>query len=305
MDRSIFLNDDFIDGDSAKVPLFERGLLFGDGIYEVTAVVNGRLVDFDLHIDRLFRSAAAIGLTVPFSKSQWRELHERLVSSNGLVEGIVYVQVSRGSAEREFTFDRDIVPFVFGFTQEKSLCGGGKLENGIVAELVEDLRWKRRDIKSTSLLAQVLAKQQASMKRAGEALLHEDGVITEGGSTSVFAVDRDGVLRTHPLGRSILPGVTRHVVLELARAESMKITEEAIKVDELFAMGEVFVTGATYFVVPVVKVGGVSIGGGSVGSVTKRLQKLYIDRARALPAAGPPGAATLISPASLLPDSAR
>ncbi|MCA6112811.1 D-amino acid aminotransferase [Bradyrhizobium cenepequi] len=282
MNRTIFLNGDFVGGEFARVSLFERGLLFGDGIYEVTAVVKGQLVDFDLHIDRLFRSAASIGLSVPLSKHQWRELHETLICSNELVEGIVYIQVTRGAAEREFTFDQNMAPLTFGFTQEKNLCTAEKLHKGITVEIVDDLRWKRRDIKSTSLLAQVLAKQQAFLKGAGEALLHESGVITEGGSTSVFAVDQDGVLRTHPLGPSILPGVTRHVVLQLARGESIKVLEQAIKMDELFEMGEVFVTGATYFVVPVVKIGCVSINQGSVGPVTKRLQKLYIDRAKAL-----------------------
>ncbi|MDA9489595.1 D-amino acid aminotransferase [Bradyrhizobium sp. CCBAU 11361] len=282
MNRTIFLNGDFVDSSVAKVSVFERGLLFGDGIYEVTAVVNGRLLDFDLHIDRLFKSADAIGLSVPLSRHQWREVHERLVRSNELVEGIVYIQVTRGAAERDFTFDRSMAPLAFGFTQEKHLCATEKLHKGIAAEIVDDLRWKRRDIKSTSLLAQVLAKQHASLNGAGESLLHENGVITEGGSTSVFAVDRDGVLRTHPLGPSILPGITRHVVLELARSESIKVLEEAIKLDELFEMREIFVTGTTYFVVPVVRIGSVSINQASVGPATKRLQKLYIDRAKAL-----------------------
>ncbi|OCK60066.1 aminotransferase class IV [Bradyrhizobium sp. LMTR 3] len=194
MNRTIYLNGEFLGSDFAKVSLFDRGLLFGDGIYEVTAVVGGRLLDFALHIDRLFRSADDIGLPLSISKPEWRELHERLVCSNGLTEGIVYVQVTRGAAEREFTFGQSVTPLIFGFTQEKHLCTGDRLQKGISTELVDDLRWKRRDIKSTSLLAQVLAKQHASLKGAAEALLHENGIITEGGSTSVFAVDRDSVM---------------------------------------------------------------------------------------------------------------
>ncbi|MFG3594552.1 aminotransferase class IV [Bradyrhizobium sp. RDI18] len=221
------------------------------------------------------------------SKPEWRELHERLVCSNGLTEGIIYVQVTRGAAEREFTFGKNITPLIFGFTQEKHLCTGERLQNGVSTELVDDLRWKRRDIKSTSLLAQVLAKQHASLKGAAEALLHEDGIITEGGSTSVFAVDRDGILRTHPLGGSILPGITRGVVLELARSNSIELLEQPIELDALFEMREVFLTGSTYFVVPVVKIGSIQINDGLIGRpVTKRLQKLYIDRARALRVAG-------------------
>ena len=175
MSRIVFINGSFVPFEEAKIPIMDRGFLFADGIYEVSAVLNSRLVDNDAHLARLERSLKEIRIPNPYTAAEWTRLEEELVRRNGLVEGTVYMEVTRGVAEREFAFPADAKPTVVMFTQVKNISRSPAAEVGVAVVTVEDLRWKRRDIKSVALLAQVLAKQAAAEAGVAEAWMVEDG----------------------------------------------------------------------------------------------------------------------------------
>ncbi|MBZ9602985.1 D-amino-acid transaminase [Phyllobacterium chamaecytisi] len=279
MSRKIFVNGTFYDEVNATVSVMDRGFLFGDGIYEVCAVVNGRPVDRERHIQRLLRSAQEIELDLIYSSGDLHELIDSVIQENQLQEGIVYIQISRGTAERDFVFPQGIVQTTVAFSQRKVLCSGIRLERGISAMTVADLRWKRRDIKSTSLVAQVLPKLAASRAGCDEAILHDDGLVTEGASTTVFIVNGDGALITRPLSNEVLPSITRRAILDLCDCGNLPVIERTFTVGELLAASEVFLVGATFFVVPVTRIDGTVVGDGKRGEVTTALQKRYIDLA--------------------------
>ncbi len=192
MSRIVYLNGSFVPFEEARIPIMDRGFLFADGIYEVSAVLNGRLVDHEAHLARLDRSLAEIRIANPYSAAEWTRLQEELVRRNGLAEGLVYMQVTRGVAERDFAFPKEAEPTVMMFTQVKSITRSPAAETGVAVVTVPDLRWKRRDIKSVALLAQVLAKQAAAEAGVFEAWMVEDGYVTEGSSSTAFIVTTDG-----------------------------------------------------------------------------------------------------------------
>ena len=200
-----WLNGQFLPEDQAHVSIFDRGLLFGDGVYEVAAVFGGRLLDADRHLVRLARSLKEIGLSGTPTSSEWIALMESLISQNSIVEGLVYLQITRGAAERDFAFPATVKPTCFAYARAKRLSDDPHAR-GIALHTVADIRWARRDIKSTAMLAQVLAKQAAKAAGTYEALMHEDGVVTEGGSSTVWIVQH-GTLITRPLSHAILAGI--------------------------------------------------------------------------------------------------
>lgn len=276
MTRTAYLNGAFLPLDEARLPVMDRGFLFADGIYEVAAVLHGRLVDNAAHLARLDRSLSEIGIRNPHSAEEWERLETELVARNGVREGLVYIQVTRGVAERDFSFPKgDVAPTVVMFTQEKAIVNNPLAESGARAITVPDLRWKRRDIKSIALLAQVLAKQQASEAGVAEAFMVEDGVVTEGSSSTVFIVTQAGALVTRPLSNAILPGITRKAVLALAQETGRPFEERLINVRELSEAAEAFYTSASAFVMPVVEIDGKALGGGRPGPVARRLRELY------------------------------
>ena len=276
MSRTAYLNGEFLPLDEARVPVMDRGFLFADGIYEVAAVLHGRLVDNAGHLARLDRSLAEIGICNPHTAEEWERLETDLVAKNGVREGLVYIQVTRGVAERDFSFPKgDVAPTVLMFTQEKSIVNNPMAETGARAITVPDLRWKRRDIKSVALLAQVLAKQQASEAGVAEAFMVEDGVVTEGSSSTVFIVTKGGALVTRPLSHAVLPGITRKAVLALADETGLSFEERLINARELPEAAEAFYTSASAFVMPVVEIDGKPLGDGRPGPVARRLRELY------------------------------
>ena len=280
-DRIIFVDGGFVPAGEARVSVMDRGFLFADGVYEVTAVLDGALVDDVAHLARLHRSLEEIGIRDPHPPAEWRRLHRELVRRNGLDQGSVYVQVTRGAAERDFGYAEDLVPTVVMFTQSKDILGAPVRRMGAAVVTVPDQRWARRDIKSTGLLAQVLAKRVAREAGAFEALMVEDGFITEGGSSTVFVVTDDGRIVTRPLSRAVLPGITRQAVLRLAAEEGLTVEERPVSVEEAMGAAEVLLTSATTFVVPVVSIDGRRIGGGSPGPRARRLMELYVAAAGA------------------------
>ncbi len=280
MSRIVFVNGSYVPFEDAKVSIMDRGFLFADGIYEVSAVVNGKLVDNEAHMARLDRCLKEIDIVNPMSAQEWVAMEQELVRRNDLKEGCVYMQVTRGSAERDFAYDRSMKPNVIAFTQVKSIVNNPKAETGGTAISLPDLRWKRRDIKSVGLLGQVFAKQAAAEAGAVEALMVEDGFITEGGSSTFFIIKGDKII-TRPLSQAILPGITRLTVMRLAKEKNLVIEERLIPLEEAFEADEAYITSATTFVMPIIAIDGKQIGSGKPGPLTKRLRALYLEMAGA------------------------
>lgn len=280
MSRTVYVNGAYLSEDEATVSIFDRAFLFADGVYEVTAVVDGELVDFDAHIARLHRSLGEMEMASPISDSEYAAMHKELISRNGLVEGIVYMQVTRGTAERDFAFPDNTQPTLIAFTQVKSLTNSELAETGVNVVTLPDIRWKRRDIKSTALLAQALTKELAKQQGAFEGWMVEDGFVTEGTSSSAFIVQDGGTIVTRPLSNAILPGVTRRAILKLAENTDVKVDERPFSAEEAKAADEAFLTSASSFVLPVVEIDGVQIGNGKPGPVTELFRRLYLEEAR-------------------------
>jgi D-alanine transaminase len=280
MSLIVYVNGLYVPEEEAKVSVFDRAFLFGDAVYEVTAVLEGRLVDFEPHLARLDHSLGEIALTPPLTHRELLALHLELIRRNALGEGIVYLEITRGSAERDFAYPEGASPNVVAFTQSRPLIANPYAETGVKVVTVADLRWKRRDIKSTSMLAQAMGKQEAKLRGAYEAWMVEDGVVTEGTSSTAFILDEKDVVRTQPLGSHILPGVTRRAVLRLAALEGVSLEERPFSVAEALSAREAFMTAASAFVLPIVEIDNVPIGDGRPGRVARRFRDLYIEEAR-------------------------
>lgn len=276
MSKIVYVNGKFVPQDEAKVSVFDRGFLFGDGVYEVIPVLNSRLVESDYAVARLERSLGEVGMQWPCAKADYLPILEELRARNGIEEGAVYMQVTRGVAERDFAFPKDTPTTFVAFASTRKLIDNPLAVTGVSVVSVPDLRWKRRDIKSVNLLAQCLAKQEAASRGAYEAWMHEDGLVTEGGSSSAFIV-KDGVVITRELSRSILPGIRRKVILKLIDKHDIRLEERAFSLAEAMAADEAFISSATTLVMPVVSIDAQNVADGKPGSVTKLLRSLYIE----------------------------
>ena len=281
MSEIVYVDGAYVERRDARVSVFDRGFLFADGIYEVCAVLDGKLVDNDAHLARLDRSLREIALASPLSREEVVAVQRELVARNALREGLIYMQVTRGAADRDFAFPENASPTFVAFAQARRIIGSPQAETGVAVISVPDLRWARRDIKSIALLAQVLAKQQARKAGAAEAFMVEDGFVTEGASSSAFIVTKSREIVTRPLSSALLPGCTRQAILALAQEREMTIVERAFTIEEACNAEECFFTSATAFVMPVVALDGRTIGQGRPGDATLRLRELYIAAARA------------------------
>lgn len=279
MSRVVYVNGSYVPENEGKVSIFDRGFLFADGIYEVTAVINGRLVDYEPHAERLERSLGEIRMAWPCSKAELRQMHEELIKRNKLDEGIIYIQVTRGSADRDFKFPKEAKSTLIGFTQVQKLLENPNAPAGVKVVTIPDIRWARRDIKSVMLLAPVLGKQRAYEEGAFEGWMVEDGKITEGTSSNAYIV-KDGKIITRPLSNSILAGCTRRSLFRLASEHDVTIEERLFTPEEAYAADEAFLTSASNFVLPIVEVDGKRIGGGQPGPVVRKLREIYLDEAR-------------------------
>lgn len=281
MSRLAYVNGAFVPLDEARISVLDRGFIFADGVYEVTAVLDGGLVDNEAHLTRLQRSLAEIGLTSPVAMEELTRLELELVRRNGVTEGGVYLQITRGAADREFAFPKsDVAPSLVLLTQARPLVDSPDAKTGIAVKSVTDIRWKRRDIKSVALLAQVMAKQEAVAAGCGEAWMVEDGHVTEGASSSAFIITRDGAIIARPMSNEILPGVTRKSVLALTAEHDLTVEDRRFTLAEAFEAEEAFNCSASGFVMPVVQIDGRLIGDGAPGPLTRRLRELYIAHAR-------------------------
>jgi D-alanine transaminase len=282
LEQIAYVNGSFVPLADAKVSILDRGFLFGDGIYEVAAVLDGKLIDSASHLARLERSVGEIELALPETTARIEEIQKELVTRNNLVNGMVYLEVTRGAdTGRDFAFPKDVKPTLIMFTSVKDIINAPSAKTGIAVITVPDLRWTRRDIKSVALLAQVLAKQAAAAAGAGEAWMIEDGKVTEGGSSSAFILTQDDVLVTRQNGSAILPGCTRKAVVKLAEERQLRVEERAFTVEEALAAKEAFITSATVFVQAVVSIDGKKVANGKPGPMTGRLREIYIEFAKA------------------------
>ena len=282
MDPIAYVNGAFVPLSEAKVSVLDRGFLFADGIYEVSAVLDGRLVDNDSHLARLERSVGEIQLPLPETIERIKEIQRELITRNELRDGLVYIQVTRGADKgRDFAFPKGVKPTLMMFTSVKDIVNAASAKTGIGVITVPDIRWSRRDIKSVALLAQVLAKQAAAEAGAGEAWMIEDGKVTEGGSSSAFILTQDDVLVTRQNSSSILPGCTRKAVVKLAEERQLRVEERPFSIEEALKAKEAFITSASSFVQAVVKIDGKVVADGKPGPMATRLREIYIEFARA------------------------
>lgn len=282
--RQIYVNGAYVPEAEAVIPVMDRGFLFGDAIYEVTAMIGGRMIDNDLHLARFERSLNELGVPMPLPVAGIIEVQRELVARNGLTDGTIYLQVSRGTAERNFLPPEGLKPNFIAFTQAKKLLDTPAQRNGIKVALMHDPRWDRRDIKTVMLLGQVLAKQAAHAQGFDDVWLFEDGCITEGASSTAFIVTPRGTLVTRPNSHTSLPGCTRRAVLRLIAARGMAFEERPFTVAEAQGAAEAFLTSASNLVLPVVQIGETRIGAGSPGPITRHLQQLYLEAAGIAPA---------------------
>ena len=279
MSRIVYVNGEYLAEEQAKISVFDRGFLFADGVYEVSSVLRGQLVDNAGHLARLHRSLNELDMAAPVSDAEIESIQKTLIERNGVDQGLVYLQITRGAADRDFAYPQGVKPSLVMFTQKKNVVDSPQARNGISVIGVEDIRWRRRDIKTVGLLAPCMAKMQAKHAGADDAWLVEDGYVTEGSSNNAFIIDAEGTLVTRQLGNEILAGITRRAVLKLAEEQQIKIDQRPFSIEEACNAQEAFITSATTFVMPVVSINGNAVGDGRPGRLTRRLRELYIETA--------------------------
>lgn len=279
MTRTVYLNGEYLPEAEAHVSIFDRGFLMADGVYEVTSVLGGKLIDFPGHAKRLQRSLDELEIRNPLSDEEWLEIHRQLVSRNSIDEGMIYLQVTRGNpGDRDFAYpSADLPPTVVLFTQAKpGMADNPAAKTGWRVISVPDIRWGRRDIKTVQLLYPSMGKMMAKKAGVDDAWFTEDGVVTEGTSNNAYIVKGNRII-TRALSNDILHGITRAAVLRFAREAQMEVEERNFTVEEAKSADEAFITSASAFVMPVVELDGATIGSGKPGPVSARLREIYIE----------------------------
>ncbi len=282
MTRIVHLNGDWLPVAEAKVSVFDRGFLMGDGVYEVTSVLNGKLIDFPGHCRRLDRSLTELGMANPHSDEEWLALHREIVARNGITDGAIYLQVTRGNpGDRDFAWPEVPVPqTVVMFTQSKpGFADAPQARTGLKVISLPEMRWHRRDIKTVQLLYPSMCKMAAKAAGADDAWFVENGTVTEGTSNNAWIV-KDGKIITRELSNDLLHGITRASVIRFAQDAQMEIIERPFTIAEAQEADEAFITSAGVFVMPVVQIDGVTLGDGKPGRVATRLRELYLDETR-------------------------
>lgn len=281
--RTVYVNGEYLPEGDAKVSIFDRGFLMADGVYEVTSVLDGKLIDFDGHVARLDRSLGALDIANPLTRAELLEIHRELVAHNAIDEGLVYLQITRGApADRDFAFPdpETTPPTVVLFTQSKpGLADNPAAKTGIRIISIDDIRWGRRDIKTVQLLYPSMGKMMAKKAGADDAWMVEDGFVTEGTSNNAYIVQGNRIV-TRPLSSEILSGITRAAVLRFADEAQMDVDERNFTLDEAKTADEAFITSASTFVMPVVEIDGVPLGDGTPGRVAQRLREIYLEESR-------------------------
>ena len=282
MTRTVYLNGDYLPETEARVSIFDRGFLMADGVYEVTSVLGGKLIDFGGHCARLGRSLSELEMAAPCSDEELLAIHRELVRLNDITDGMIYLQVTRGNpGDRDFAYPpADTKPTLVLFTQNKpGLADNPQAKTGWKVISVDDIRWGRRDIKTTQLLYPSMAKMMAKKAGVDDSWLVQDGVVTEGTSNNAYIIKGNKII-TRQLSTDILHGITRVAVLRFAAEAQMEVEERAFSIAEAQKADEAFVTSASAFVMPVVEIDGTAIGSGKPGHVVARLREIYLDEMR-------------------------
>ena len=283
MTRTVYVNGQYLPEAEATVSIFDRGFLMADGVYEVTSVLDGKLIDFAGHALRLTRSLTELDMQAPCSDAELLEIHRELVRLNNLTDGMIYLQVTRGNpGDRDFAFPdpETTKPTLVLFTQSKpGMADSPAAKTGIKVISIEDIRWGRRDIKTVQLLYPSMGKMMAKKAGADDAWMVEDGHVTEGTSNNAYIV-KNGRIITRNLSHEILHGITRAAVLKFAKEAQMVVEERPFTIEEAKAADEAFFTSASAFVMPVVEIDGATLGIGTPGPVAKRLREIYLEESR-------------------------
>ena len=282
LSRTVYLNGQYLPEDQATVSIFDRGFLMADGVYEVTSVLDGKLIDFPGHCARLARSLGELDMAAPCSDADLLAAHRELIALNDITDGMIYLQVTRGNpGDRDFAYPGpETKPTLVMFTQSKpGLAENPAAKLGWKVISVPDVRWGRRDIKTVQLLYPSMAKMMAKKAHVDDSWFVEDGFVTEGTSNNAYIVKGNRIITRH-LSSDILHGITRVAVLRLAREAQMEVEERPFSIAEAQQADEAFITSASAFVMPVVEVDGASIGPGKPGPVVTRLREIYLDEMR-------------------------
>lgn len=279
MSRTFYVNGEFVAEENATISVLDRGFLFADAVYEVSTILDGKLIDNQAHLKRLARSLSELSMAPPCSDADILAAQLKLLELNGVDEGLLYLQVSRGVADRDFAYPKDARSTLVMFIQEKQLVNAPLAETGMHIISIPDLRWKRRDIKTVGLLAPSMGKQAAVDAGVHDAWMVEDGLVTEGTSNNAYIVTKDKEIQTRHLGTEILSGITRQAVLKFAKEAGYSVIEQPFSIEQARQADEAFITSASTFVMPVVNIDGVMLGDGKPGPIARQLRKVYIETA--------------------------
>ena len=277
--RTVYVNGQYLPEDQATVSIFDRGYLMADAVYEYTAVLGFKLLEFDAHMDRLERSLNELSFDYVPDRAALLQLHRELIERNAIDVGGVYLQISRGVADRNFLFPTNIDPTITAFTQEVNFLEHPANQTGLKVISIEDCRWSRRDIKTVQLLYTSMAKTEAIKRGAHDAFFVEDGFVTEATAANAFIVKHSTII-THQMTNAILHGVTRKSILDLASELDLAIEHRPFTIAEAQAADEVFITASPLYVLGVTDVDGVSIASGKPGEITNQLRAKFLENAR-------------------------
>ena len=280
MNRTVYVNGQYLPEEEAKVSIFDRGFLMADGAYEVTSVIGAKLIDFDGHVARLKRSLNELYMPLPISRKELLVVHRKLVSLNRVDEGLIYIQITRGApGDRDFVFpDPQKTPqTIILFTQNKpGLAQNPTAKKGLKVISIKDIRWGRRDIKTIQLLYPSMGKMMAKEAGADDAWMVQDGTVTEGTSNNAYII-KNGQIITRALSNDILHGITRSAVLRFAKEAQMQVVERNFSIEEAQQAEEAFITSASTFVMPVIEIDKQTLGGGVPGPLVTRLREIYLE----------------------------
>ena len=274
MARYAYINKKIVHFKDAKVHVEDRGLQFGDSVYEVIAILNNNLIDLDFHVKRLKFSLNELQIKYKFTRSSLIKIFLKLIKKNKTSNGIIYLQVTRGIQYREHKYKKNLSPTLIIYTRDKKFNLPGKKFKGVTTITYEDLRWKRRDIKTVNLLPNIIAANMAKKKKAYEAILIQNGKVTEGTSSNIWIIKKNKLI-THPANSNILKGVTRTSLLKIINKTSLKLVQQSFTYRELLNADEVFLTSSGSFITPILKIDKIKINKGKIGNITLKLAEMY------------------------------
>jgi len=279
----VYLNGEYLPLSEAKVPVLDRGFIFGDGVYEVIPAYAGQLFRIDEHLQRLHNSLSAVRIDNPYSAQEWKQMLNALLEKNPAEDSSIYLQVTRGVAERDHAFPANVSPTVFAMAKPLVTTDEQTFNRGVAAITMDDIRWQYCNVKAITLLANILLRQSAIDKGAAEAILIRDGEVTEGAASNVFIVSH-GIVKTPPKGQRLLPGITRDLIVELAQIEQLPIEEVTFPLSELQSADEIWISSSTKEIMPVISLDNKQVGDGKPGPIAQKMYRVFQEYKRMLKA---------------------